>query len=157
MNLIKIHHKSQYVTFRLADNLIGINILDIREIVPYIKITQVQQTPAFVLGLINLRGQILTVLDIGVLLGLEKREAHSKSHIIIFKHKNVGFIVDQIGDVIGTDQKHMESIPANIDANIQKYMENIINLPDEILMILNAKKVLSYMQTKDEKTPKEYL
>ncbi|MCD4677132.1 MAG: chemotaxis protein CheW [Desulfobacula sp.] len=150
MSLTKFNHKSQYVTFRLEDNLIGINILNIREIVPYIKITKVQQAPAFVLGLINLRGQILIVLDIGVLLGLEKRRIHSDSHIIIFKHKDVGFIVDQIGDVIGIDQKYIESIPANIEPEIQKYMENIIDLPEEILMILNAQKVLLYTLTNDE-------
>ena len=150
MNLTKFYHKFQHVTFRLADNLIGINILDIREIVPYIKITKVQQAPAFVLGLINLRGQILTILDIGVFLGLEKRNTHSETHIIIFKHKDVGFIVDQIGDVIGTDQKHIESIPANIEPDIQKYMVNIINQPEEILMILNAQKILSFTQTNDE-------
>ncbi|MCD4719858.1 MAG: chemotaxis protein CheW [Desulfobacula sp.] len=150
MNLTRFNHKSQYITFRLADNLIGINILDIREIVPYIKITKVQQAPAFVLGLINLRGQILIVLDIGIFLGLEKRDIHPDSHIIIFKHKDVGFIVDQIGDVIGADQKYIESIPANIEPDIQKYMENIINLPQEILMILNAQKILSTTQIKDE-------
>lgn len=143
LNLTKLNHSFQYVTFRLAHNLIGVNILDIREIVPYVRITQVQQAPEFVLGLMNLRGQILTILDIGVLLGLESRRIHSDTHIFIFKHRDVGFVVDQTGDVVGADQEHIESIPANIDPGIQKFLENIINLPDEILMILNAKKILS--------------
>ncbi|NOX35495.1 MAG: purine-binding chemotaxis protein CheW [Deltaproteobacteria bacterium] len=154
MDLSKSNNKSRYITFRLADNLIGINILDIREIIPDIKITKVQQAPEFVLGLISLRGQILTIIDIGVMLGLESRIVHSGTHIIIFKHKDAGFIVDQIGDVIGVDQKYIESIPANINHDIQKYMENIINLPEEALMILNAEKVLSYTETHDE-TAKE--
>jgi purine-binding chemotaxis protein CheW len=111
MNQTRLESKSKYVTFRLSNNLIGFNILDIREIVPYIKVTDVQQSQDFVLGLMNLRGQILTVLDIGVLLGLEKRTIHSESHIIIFKHKKVGFVVDQIKDVIGTEHKNMESYP----------------------------------------------
>ncbi|MCP3875159.1 MAG: purine-binding chemotaxis protein CheW [Desulfobacteraceae bacterium] len=155
MNSIRLDHKFQYVTFRLAHNLIGINILDIREIVPYIKITRIQQAQEFILGLINLRGQILTILDVGVLLGLEKRKIHSQSHIIMFKHKDVGFIVDQIGDVIGADKKNIESIPANIEPGTKKYMENIINLPEEVLMILDAKKVLLHTQTDDEMS-KEY-
>ncbi len=150
MNQVKIESKSQYVTFRLSHNLIGINILDIREIVPYIKVTEVQQSQDFVLGLMNLRGQILTVLDIGVLLGFEKRKIHSQSHIIIFKHKKVGFIVDQIKDVLDMENKNIESIPANIEPGIQTYMENIISLPKEILMILNAKKILSYTQKHEE-------
>ncbi len=149
MNLIKIDHKFQYITFRLANNLIGVSILAVREIVPKFKITEVQKSPDFVLGLMNLRGQILTVFDVGVLFGFEKRQIHSDSHIIIFKHKDVGFIVDQIGDVVGVNDKNIESIPANIEPEIQKYMENIVNLPDEILMVMNAKKVLAYTQVRD--------
>lgn len=143
MKLTKLHHQSQCITFRLAHNLIGINILDIREIVPCKRITHIAQSPQFVLGLMNLRGQILTILDIGILLGLEKRRIHPDSYVIIFKHKDVGFIVDKIGDVVGIEQKFIEAIPANIEPGIQEYMEHIINLPDEILMLLNAKKVLS--------------
>ncbi len=152
MNLIKIDHKSQYITFRLANNLIGVSILAVREIVPKFKITEVQKSPDFVLGLMNLRGQILTVFDVGVLLGFEKRQIHSDSHIIIFKHMDVGFIVDQIGDVVGANDKNIEPIPANIEPEIQKYMENIVNLPDEILMVMNAKKVLASTQVQDENT-----
>ncbi len=156
MNLIKIDHKSQYITFRLANNLIGVSILAVREIVPKFKITAVQKSPDFVLGLMNLRGQILTIFDVGVLLGFEKRRIHSDSHVIIFKHKNVGFIVDQIGDVVGAIDKNIESIPANIEPEIQKYMENIVNLPDEILMVMNAKKVLAYTQAQDE-DPRDFI
>ncbi len=143
MNIFDTGNTSRYVTFKLDDNLVGINILDIREIVPCIKITPVAQAPEFVLGLINLRGQILVILDIGVLLGMEKRAPGKESHFIIFKHKDVGFIVDKIGDVISSEQSAADVIPANIETEIQKYMENIIDLPEDILMILNAKKILS--------------
>ncbi|MCF6246836.1 MAG: chemotaxis protein CheW [Desulfobacula sp.] len=143
MKFSKLAHQSQCVTFRLDHNMIGINILDIREIIPCKKITHIARSPQFVSGLMNLRGQILTILDIGVLLGLESRIIHSDSYVIVFKHKNIGFIVDKIGDVVGIEQKLIEAIPANIDPAIQEYMEHIVNLPDEILMLLNAKKVLS--------------
>lgn len=150
MRLAASDHKSQYVSFRLDHTLAGMNILDIREIVPYVKVAAVQQAPEFVLGLMNLRGQILTVLDIGILLGLDRRTIHPETHIVIFKHKAVGFVVDQIGDVINADQKSIESTPANIAANIQKYMDHIIHLPNGVLIILNADKVLSIPQTINE-------
>jgi purine-binding chemotaxis protein CheW len=156
MNQVKIHHQLQYITFRLDHNLIGINIREIREIVPKFKITRVQKSPDFILGLMNLRGQILTIFDIGVFLGLEKRQVSKQSHIIIFKHKDVGFIVDQIGDLVSAKEKSIESIPANIESEIQKYMENIVNLPDELLMILNAEKILVSTQ-KASQSPKEIL
>ncbi len=143
MSTLKLNHQSQCVTFKLAHNLIGINILDIREIVPCRAVTRIARSPEFVLGLMNLRGQILTVLDIGVLLGLEKRVIHADSFVIVFKQHPVGFIVDKIGDVIGIEHHMIEAIPANIDPGIQEYMENILTLPDEILMLLDAKKILS--------------
>jgi purine-binding chemotaxis protein CheW len=143
MNNPRLHHQSQCVSFKLAHNLMGVNILDIREIVPCRKITPVAQAPGFVTGLMNLRGQILTVLDIGVLLGLEKRAVQAGSHVIVFKNRPVGFIVDRIGDVVGIDPQQMEAIPANIDPKIQEYMEHIIRLPDDILMLLDAAKLLS--------------
>ncbi len=143
MELSNTSNTSRYVTFKLDDNLVGINIMDIREIVPYIKITPVAQSPEFVLGLINLRGQILVVFDIGVLLGLKKRTFGKDSHIILFKHKEVGFIVDRIGDVISTDKISSEDIPANIEPGIQEYMEKIVDFSEDILMILDAQKILS--------------
>lgn len=62
--------------------------------------------------------------------------------------------MDQVGDVIGAEKKPIESLPANMGADIQKYTDHIITLPEESLMILNAKKVLAYSQT-DNKMLKE--
>ena len=141
------NHNFQYITFRLARNLIGIDILDIREIVPCIRVTKVHRAPWFVMGLMNLRGQILTLLDIGVLLGMEKPGRDSGSHIIVFKHTRVGFAVDQIGDVFSIDREKLESIPVNIDPRIQQYTDTIINRPEGVMMLLNAGKILSCVRT----------
>lgn len=143
MGTTGLNHQSQCVTFKLAHNLIGVNILDIREIVPCRRIARIAQAPEFVLGLMNLRGQILTVLDIGVLLGLDIRTVHEGSHVIIFKRNPVGFIVDKIGDVVGIDRDQVGAVPANIAPGIQDYMEGILTLPEDILMLLDAKRILS--------------
>lgn len=143
MDTIGLHHQEQCVTFKLGHNLIGVNILDIREIVLYRNITPISRAPGFVAGLMNLRGQILTVLDIGELLGMERRDGQKGSHIIIFKHRPVGFIVDKIGDVIGIDPQLLREIPANIDPGINDYVLNILNMPDEMLLLIDAKKIVS--------------
>jgi len=143
MSFATISDMSRFVTFRLADLLAGVNILDIREIVPAVRIAPVAQSPDFVTGLINLRGQILVVLDIVRLLGLKRREDTFPSHVIVFKHKDVGFIVDRIGDVISLDTAAKKNIPANIGPGIQKYVEEIIDFSGEMLMILNSGKILS--------------
>ncbi len=141
------NHNFQYITFRLARNHMGVDILDIREIVRCTKVTKVHHAPFFVMGLMNLRGQILTILDIGVLLGIEKPGRESGSHIIVFKHTNVGFAVDQIGDMFDIEKETVESVPVNIDSQIQKYTDTIINLPDGIMLIINAEKIISCIRT----------
>lgn len=138
-----VQQPSRYVTFKLHDNLAGINILDIREIVPFARITPVPQAPEFIMGLINLRGQILAILDIGILLGMGKREYGAESHFIIFKHKDTGFAVDRIGDVIITDETRTGKIPENLNPQLHSYIENVIDMPEDILMVLNARKMLS--------------
>lgn len=136
----------QYITFRLAQSLMGVDILDIREIIPCTRITRVQCAPGFVTGLINLRGQILTILDISVLMGFEKT-GQPGSHIIVFKHRNVGFVVDQIGDLFDVERSRIESIPVNVDPKIKKYSDTIVNLDDNVLMIINAGKIIACNRT----------
>lgn len=148
MGLENIDHKFQCVTFRLMHDLFGVDILDVREIVPCDRMTPVQQAPEYVLGLINLRGQILTILDINVLLGLDHHPVHPDGHIVIVKHKAVGFVVDQIGDVMTIDPKDRAPIPANIAPDLQTYMEHTIRLPQDILMILAVSKILSAARTR---------
>nr|NJM00872.1 purine-binding chemotaxis protein CheW [Desulfobacula sp.] len=141
------NHIFRYITFRLAQTLMGVDILDIREILPCKKVTRVHRAPGFVMGLANLRGQILTVLDIGVLLGLETPGRDSGSHIIVFKHTRVGFAVDQIGDVFSTGRERIEPVPANISPGIQKYSDTVINLPEGAMILLKAGTILACVRT----------
>ena len=141
------NHNFQYISFRLAHTFMGIDILDIREMVPCNRMSRVHCAPWFVMGLLNLRGQILTLLDISVLLGFEKPGRISGSHIIVFKQANVGFAVDQIGDVFTIDRERIESVPININPGIQKYADTVINLPAGIMILLNAGKIISCIRT----------
>lgn len=140
---MKPNQNFQYISFRLSHTLMGIDILDIREIVPCSRITRVQLAPRFVLGLVNLRGRILTILDIRVLLGLEPPDTHADSHLIVFKYADVGFAVDGIGDVSSIDREKIESVPTNVAPGIQTYADAVINLQEGVMALLNAHKILS--------------
>jgi len=65
----------------------------------------------------------------------------------VFKHTNVGFAVDQIGDVFDIEKERIEAIPVNFAPRIQQYTDTIINLPDGVMMILNAEKIISCIRT----------
>ena len=80
----------QFVTFRLDNRLLGIDILKVREINRVLDITPVQHAPGYVRGLVNLRGQTITVFDLGTRLGLPPRGITGCSHNIILKQDEVG-------------------------------------------------------------------
>jgi len=143
MNMESHTHNFRSISFGLSDTLMGVNILDIREIVPAGKITKVPGSPEFVMGLINFRGQILTILDIAVLLGLGETRIHSDTHVIVFKYKDAGFAVDSIGDVIEINPDSVESVPASMDSGIRDFLSGIAEIDDGVLMILDAEKLLA--------------
>ncbi len=135
---------SQFVTFKVDDNLVGINILDVREINRVLDITPVQHSPDYVRGLINLRGKTVTVFDLGVRLGLAPREITSESQNIILKKEGVGLLVDSIGDVVETGDDDVHPPPANMREIEGEFVQGIVSLEEKLLVILAADKILEY-------------
>lgn len=140
----------QFITFKVDRNLMGINIVHVQEINRVLDITPVQQSPNYVLGLINLRGSTVTVFDLGVRLGLKYREITHESQNIIMKKEGVGLLVDQIGDVVEAEESDIQPQPANIRGIDSKFITGIVRLPEDLLILLSAEKILTY-----EGIPKE--
>ena len=121
----------------------GIDILDIREIVPMTRMTKVQKSPDYIAGLINLRGRILTVLDVGVLLGWNPFMIHGNTHVMVFKHRDAGFLVDETGDVVLPAAHDREPVPANLGSRMQEYVKTVVAMPGEVMVVLDAARILS--------------
>ncbi len=134
----------QFITFKIDDNLMGIEIVNVQEINSVLDITPVQQAPDYVLGLINLRGSTVTVFDLGIRLGLNQRKITNESKNIILKKETVGLLVDQIGDVVEARQNEIQPPPANIKGIKDKFVAGIIRLQDDLLILLSAEKILQY-------------
>ncbi len=132
----------QFVTFRLDDHLVGIDILRVREINRVLDITPVQHGPSYVRGLVNLRGQTLTVFDLGVRLGLARRALTEDSHNVVLKPDGVGLLVDGIGDVEEVDETAVESPPANIHGIAEGFIDCVVKLNSELIVILSPDKLL---------------
>ncbi|MCG8566920.1 MAG: chemotaxis protein CheW [Desulfobacterales bacterium] len=135
-------HQNQIVSFRLKDTPMGVPILDIREILPMIPLTPVQMAQPHIAGLVNLRGRILTILDMAVLLGMEPVTPTALTHMVVFKHHDAGFWVDEIGDVITPETKSIAPIPANMGAELQAGSRHMIKLPREVVVVLEPEKIL---------------
>ena len=153
----------QYSTFKLNDQFFGVDVLLVREINQQMDITSVQQAPEYIRGLINLRGRIVTILDLGIRLGLGERQVDQNSHNIILKteeelvairkHENrmdlatssetTGLLVDAVGAIISVDDNNIEPPPASLDEMNGQLLNGIIKLDHELLLLLDLQKVLS--------------
>jgi len=152
---------SQYATFLLGDRLFGLDLMMIREINRILDITPVPHSLDHIRGLINLRGQIVTILDLGVRLGLARQDVADSSHNIILKtsgelaaagHQGgeslttsndlVGFLVDAIGDVVEADEATIEPPSANVSEAEGGYLSGVIKTDAGLLVLLDINEVL---------------
>jgi purine-binding chemotaxis protein CheW len=151
----------QYATFKLGESLFGVNIILIREIIRNMEITPAALVAEYVHGLINLRGQIVTVLDLKKRLKISAPEDDVEAGIIILKtsgeiaSKNndlrpgentvsdmVGFLADEIGDMVTLEEKNIEAPPANISGIEGRYIDGIAKLEEDLLIILKIAEIL---------------
>ncbi|MDX2083890.1 MAG: chemotaxis protein CheW [Candidatus Melainabacteria bacterium] len=150
-----------FVSFHLGDQLFGIDICQVREINRHLHLTPVPLAPNYVRGLVNLRGQIITVLDLKERLGLGQTEMSDISHNIILKtdseqgiskpdkdsssiiSEKVGFWVDAIGNVISLDTTEIDPPPANMGEVDGKYLFGVVKLENTLMSILSIAKILN--------------
>lgn len=138
------HKTVELATFYLGDALCGMDILKVQEINKLLEMTKVPQAPEYVKGIVNLRGQIVTVIDLGKKLGLSMTDLGAETRNIIVNSKNeyVGLLVDRIGDVERTDWDKIEPPPANIGGVQGKYFEGVFKKEQSLIGILNVEEVL---------------
>ena len=154
--------QKQFASFYIGDSLFGIDVRLIREINRNTDITPVDGAPGFVRGLMNLRGQIVTVLDAGVRMGLRHREdGGEERRCIIMKISDelaakrsedpsledtsrdlVGLYVDSIGDMVTVEDKEIERPPANVGDLEARFISGVAKLENELMIVLRAGELL---------------
>ena len=134
----------QVVGFMLNKELYGIDILDVEEIIKPVDYTYVPNTKPFVMGVINLRGKVIPVVDLRVRFGFVSNPISADSRVIIIAHNeyNVGFLVDKIEKVYYIEKKSIEPTPPNIPQNIEKYVKGVGKMPKKIITLLNIEEML---------------
>jgi len=141
----KTNNSIEMATFYVGNALFGMDILKVQEINKSLDMTSVPQAPEYVKGILNLRGQIVTIIDLGIKLGLSKIEIGPETRNIIVNSKNeyIGLLVDKIGDVERTSEDKIEAPPANIGGVKAKYFEGVCKKENRLIGILNLEKVLT--------------
>ncbi len=137
------------VCFRIGKETYGVDISEVREIVRPQEITAVPGTPHFLLGIVNLRGRIISVVDLADRLGLNQTEVKRPSRILVVKLKDVtvGFLVDAATEVMKLPAEAIEPPPEDMKSAVAvDYLVGVGKLEDRLVILIDLHKVLSYEQ-----------
>jgi purine-binding chemotaxis protein CheW len=139
------HGQLQCATFAIGDLLLGIDIHQVREINRNTGITPVPHAPPAVRGVINLRGEVVTVIDLRRVLGLPPAELTRSSRTVVVNHgaERIGFLVDAIADVITAENAEIDPLPENLSGVDQSFFQGVFKLEQGLLVILNVDEALA--------------
>lgn len=141
--------KDKYLTFTLGEELYGIDIRAVIEIIGIMPITKVPEVPAYVQGIINLRGKIIPVVDMRLRFGQEYRPYSDRTCVIIISVNDVliGLIIDGVSEVLTIPENSIVP-PPELKSVRNRYVKNIGKLSEEkVVLLLDWKKLFS---TEDE-------
>jgi purine-binding chemotaxis protein CheW len=130
----------QFTTFRLDGHLFGVEVQTVQEVIRYQEMTRVPLAPGAVGGLINLRGQVITALDLRHRLGMRRRpEGQLPMNVVVRTEDGaVSLLVDQIGEVIETSARHFESPPDTVTAQARELIRGAYKLDSTLLLALDV-------------------
>ncbi len=137
--------KKQFVVFRLGDEEYGADIIKVTVIERMLNIARVPTTPAYIRGVINLRGDIIPVMDLRARLGLPEREEDDDTRIIIFDINKIvfGTIVDSVSEVLQLEESKIESAAAIISDKNLDYINGVAKAESKLVTLLNLEKLIS--------------
>jgi purine-binding chemotaxis protein CheW len=136
----------QLVAFTVGDQEFGMDINQVREIIRLVQITHLPKAPAFIEGAVNLRGQVLAVIDLAKRIGLKPKERGQATRIIIVDvgHNTVGMIVDSVSEVLRLASNCMEEVPSLVNSEVpEHYIRGIVKLKDRLLVFLDLNMIIT--------------
>lgn len=134
-----------FVTFTIAEQLFGIPVLKVQDVLSAHNITRIPLAPPEIAGSLNLRGRIVTAMDVRLRLGLPPRERGS-SMSIVAEHEGelYSLMVDSVGEVLALKSSDWERNPPTLDAKFREYSLGIYRLDGELLVVLDVNRLLDY-------------
>ncbi len=136
---------TQWVTFRLDGETYGVNVMDVQEVLRVTDIAPVPGAPDFVLGIINLRGNVVSVLDTRRRFGLPTVENSDATRIIIIESggQTVGIRVDAVAEVLDVDSSDIETSPDVGNDEASRYISGMVSRGDELVILIDVNKMIS--------------
>lgn len=143
----------QIVSFIVGNEEFGVDILKVFEINRSVEVTRVPNTPAYVEGVINLRGKVIPIIDLRQRFGLPRKEHDKNTRIIVveLEEKVIGFVVDAVRQVLRIPKSATEPPPSIVAGINAEYITAVGKLDERLLILLDLEKVLSAKEKTDLK------
>ncbi len=137
--------KDKYLTFHLAGEDYGIDIVFVTEIVGIQKITEIPDMPVFTKGVINLRGKVIPVMDVRLRFNMAERAYDERTCIIVvnINESIVGLVVDEVREVVTIPEAQVEPPPVTNKGQSSRYLKGLGKVDDEVKILLDAEKLLA--------------
>ncbi len=135
----------QLVTFRLKDETYGINVMQVQEVLRVSEIAPVPGAPAYVLGMVNLRGNVVTVIDARIRFGLTITTPDDASRIVIIESDQqvVGILVDSVAEVVELRQSQIDAPPSIGSEDSARYIQGVASRDQDLLIVVDLNRLLS--------------
>ena len=135
----------QWVTFRLAGETYGINVMQVQEVLRYTEIAPVPGASHHVLGIINLRGKVVTIIDARLRFGLPSGDVTENTRIVVIETGThvVGIMVDSVAEVVYLRQSEIDHPPSVGNDENSKYIQGVCNKNNELLILIDLDKLLT--------------
>ncbi|MDH4382339.1 MAG: chemotaxis protein CheW [Gammaproteobacteria bacterium] len=136
---------NRWVTFRLADEIYGINVMQVQEVLRMTEIAPVPGAPGCVIGIINLRGNVVTVVDARELFGLVRNDSTDQTRIMIVEINKliVGLLVDSVAEVVNIQNSEIDSAPSIGNDDNSRYIQGVYSKNGEILILVDLNRLMT--------------
>ncbi len=133
------------LVFRLEDEAYGVNVMHVQEVLRISEIAPVPGAPEYVLGIINLRGSVVTVIDTRLRFGLPVGETDDDSRIVVIESEQqvVGILVDSVAEVVDLRTSQIDAAPNVGNEESSRYIQGVATLDDTLLIVVDLNKLLT--------------
>jgi purine-binding chemotaxis protein CheW len=157
--MVLANRAGKYLTFRLADQEYGVEILHVQEIIGLMNVTHVPRTPHYVRGVINLRGRVIPIVDLRAKFGMESKEDSERTCIIVVQVNvsdgviTMGFVVDEVSEVLDIKGEDIENPPVFGNSGLDtSYILGMAKMKGDVKILVDINKVLDVEELENIQT-----
>jgi len=141
----------QWVTYQLEEETYGINVMQVQEVLRITEIAPVPGAPNYVIGIINLRGNVVTVIDTRSRFGLMSKESDDHTRIIIVEVNGnvIGMLVDSVAEVVYLHQSEIDTAPNVSSDDSSRFIQGVCSRDEQLLILVDVDKFLTEEEISD--------